>query len=241
MPDPQRKYRIVNPPSEHRMEGDLRVCDPEKTDHTKDMESWRIFKIMGELIDGFSMLRKYRLAATFFGSARSHMDPKIYEDATLLAGKLAQSGFVVITGGGNGVMEAASKGAFETGGQSVGININLPMEQKPNPYLTETATFNYFFTRKVMLSFASEVYIYFPGGFGTMDELFEILTLVQTNKIKRIPIILYNKEYWTPLIAFFKDHLLLKYKTINKEDLDLFVVVDTPEEAHQAILTLVKC
>lgn len=241
MSDPQRKYRIVNPPGEHRMEGDFRVCDPEKTDHTKDMESWRIFKIMGELIDGFSMLRKYRLAATFFGSARSHMNPKIYEDARLLAEKLAKSGFVVITGGAGGVMESASKGAFEAGGQSVGLNIKLPTEQHVNPYLTDTALFNYFFTRKVMLSFASEVYIYFPGGFGTMDELFEILTLVQTNKIKRIPIILYNREYWTPLLNFFKEHLLVKYQTINKEDLDLFVVADTPEEAHQAILTLVKC
>ncbi|MES2135222.1 MAG: TIGR00730 family Rossman fold protein [Patescibacteria group bacterium] len=241
MSEPQRKYNIVNPPGEHRMEGDLRVCDPEKTDHTKDMESWRIFRIMGELIDGFSMLRKYRLAATFFGSARSQMEPKVYEDARLLAEKLAKSGFVVITGGAGGIMESASKGAFEAGGQSVGLNIKLAHEQHVNPYLTDTALFNYFFTRKVMLSFASEVYIYFPGGFGTMDELFEILTLVQTNKIKRIPIILYNREYWTPLVTFFKDHLLAKYKTINKEDLALFHVVDSPEEAHEAVLNLVKC
>lgn len=223
------------------MEQELRVCDPEKTDHTKDMESWRIFKIMGELIDGFAMLRKYRLAATFFGSARDHMEPKIYAGATELAKKLAESGFVVITGGAGGIMEAASKGAFEAKGQSLGLNIKLPMEQNTNPYLTDSANFNYFFTRKIMLSFASEVYIYFPGGFGTMDELFEILTLVQTNKIKRIPIILYDREYWQPLLTFFEEHLLKRYKTINKEDLELYRVVDSPEEAYDAVLELVKC
>ncbi len=223
------------------MEGELRVCDPEKTDHTKDMDSWRIFKIMGELIDGFAMLRKYRLAATFFGSARSHMDPSVYEDANQLARKLVESNFVVITGGAGGIMEAASKGAFEAKGQSLGLNIKLPTEQHINPYLTDSATFNYFFTRKVMLSFASEVYIYFPGGFGTLDELFEILTLVQTNKIKRIPIILYNREYWQPLLTFFEERLLKHYKTINRDDLDLYRVVDSVEEAHEAILDLVKC
>jgi len=228
-------------PEEHRLEKELRVCDPEKTDHTATMESWRIFKIMGELIDGFAMLRKYRLAATFFGSARDHMDPKIYEGATELARRLSESGFTVITGGAGGVMEAASRGAFEAKGQSLGLNINLPMEQNINRYLTDTATFNYFFTRKIMLSFASEVYIYFPGGFGTLDELFEILTLVQTNKIKRIPIILYDKEYWTPLLTLFEEHLLKRYKTISKSDLDLYQLVDSPDEAYEAILDLVKC
>ncbi len=223
------------------MEGELRVCDPEKTDHTKDMESWRIFKIMAELVEGFGMLRKYRLAATFFGSARSQLGEKVYEDATALAAKLAESGFVIITGGAAGVMEAANKGAFEAGGQSIGLNIELPSEQAPNRYLTDTATFNYFFTRKVMLSFASEVYIYFPGGFGTLDELFEILTLVQTNKIKRIPIILYNREFWTPLLAYFKDHLLEQYHTIAKADLDLFQVADSVDEAYDMVVKLVKC
>lgn len=241
MSDTQKKYNIVNPPGEHRLEGELRVCDPEKTDHTKDMDSWRIFKIMAELVDGFAMLRKYRLAATFFGSARETLDGKIYEETRLLAEKLSKSGFTIITGGANGIMGAASKGAFESGGQSVGLNIKLPTEQHVNPYLTDTATFNYFFTRKVMLSFASEIYIYFPGGFGTLDELFEILTLVQTNKIKRIPILLYNREYWEPLVTFFKERLLKTYQTINEKDLDLFTVVDSVDEAYEATLKLVKC
>lgn len=223
------------------MEGELKVCDPEKTDHTKDMESWRIFKIMAEFVEGFQMLRKYRLSVTFFGSARTHMEKRLYDDATALAGKLAGSGFAVMTGGAAGIMEAANKGAFEAGGQSVGLNIKLTNEQEPNKFLTDTATFNYFFSRKVMLTFASELYIYFPGGYGTLDELMEILTLVQTNKIKRIPVLLYGKDFWTPLVTFFEESLAQQYKTIDKEDLKLFRVVDTVDEAYEAALELVKC
>lgn len=233
--------KIINPPEEHRMEGDLRVCDPEKTDHTKDMESWRIFKIMAEFVEGFDMIRKYNLAATFFGSARCELGEKTYQDAEALAQKLAKSGFTIITGGASGIMEAANKGAFEAGGKSVGLNIELQKEQKPNPYLTDGATFNYFFTRKVMMSFASEAYIYFPGGFGTLDEFFELLTLVQTNKIKRIPIILYDREYWAPLIDFFEHSLLEKYNTISRDDLKLYRVVNSVDEAYEAIVNLVKC
>jgi uncharacterized protein (TIGR00730 family) len=240
MPD-KKKYNIVNPPGEHRMEGELRVCDPEKTDHTKDMESWRILKIMAELVDGFKMLRKYKLAATFFGSARRQLGEGIYADATNLAERLSESGFTIITGGASGIMEAANKGAYEAGGNSLGLNIKLATEQNVNGYLTDTATFNYFFTRKVMLAFASEVYIYFPGGFGTMDEFFEILTLVQTHKIKRIPIILYSKEYWTPLIDFFENHMLKKYNSISEGDLKLFTVVDSVDEAYEEVMKQVKC
>jgi uncharacterized protein (TIGR00730 family) len=165
----------------------------------------------------------------------------VYDDASALAGKLAKAGFTVITGGASGIMEAANKGAFEAGGKSVGLNIELPSEQGSNPYLTDSATFNYFFSRKVMLSFASEVYIFFPGGFGTLDEFLEILTLVQTRKIKRIPIILYNKGYWTPLLKFFENHLLKEYQTIDKADLSLYHVVDSVDEAYESILKLVKC
>ncbi len=228
-------------PEEHRLEEELRVCDPEKTDHTKDMESWRIFKIMAELVEGFELLKKYKLAATFFGSARCHMGDQIYSDATELASRLAKSGFAVITGGAAGIMEAANKGAFEAGGQSVGLNIKLPKEQAPNHFLTEEKTFNYFFSRKVMLSFASEVYIFFPGGYGTLDEFLEILTLVQTRKIKRIPILLYGRDFWEPLTKLFKEQLLDKYQAISPEDLDLYLIVDTPEEAYDAALRLVKC
>lgn len=236
-----KKYRIVNPPNEHRLEGELRVCDPEKTDHTKDIETWRIFKIMAEFVEGFEVLRKYSLAATFFGSARTKPDDQIYKDAVALSAKLAKSGFAIVSGGASGVMEAVSKGAFETGGQSVGLNIELPMEQQINPYLTKGMTFNYFFTRKVMLSFASEVYIFFPGGYGTLDECLEILTLVQTRKIKRVPIILYNKDFWGPFIDLFEKHLYEKYQTIGKDDLKLFQVADSVEEAYEMILDSVNC
>jgi uncharacterized protein (TIGR00730 family) len=234
--------RSILPPTIHRMEGELKVCDPFKVDHTKSMESWRILKIMGELVDGFELLKKYKLAATFFGSARYKLaDPKLYKDAEALAGKLAQSGFAVISGGGPGIMEAANKGAFEAGGQSLGLNITLPNEQYENKYLTESLEFNYFFTRRVMLSFASEVYIFFPGGFGTLDELFEILTLVQTNKIKRIPIILYDKDFWGPFVTLIKEMVLKTEHAINAEDLDLFVVCETVDEAYDEILKSVKC
>jgi uncharacterized protein (TIGR00730 family) len=224
------------------MEEELMVCDPVKTDHTKDMESWRILKIMGELVDGFALLKKYKLAATFFGSARDTLpDHQVYKDAELLAAMLAKSGFAVITGGAGGIMEAANKGAFEAGGQSIGLNIELPQEQGSNKYLTDEYVFNYFFTRRVMLGFASEVYIFFPGGFGTLDELFEILTLSQTGKIKRIPIILFDKEYWQPFVDLFYQMLVKTEKTINKDDLDLFVICDTPDEAYEKIMHLVKC
>ncbi len=232
--------RKITAPTVHRMEGELRVCDPLKVDHTKDMESWRILRIMDELIRGFETLRKYRLAATFFGSSRCTFEDQIYKDAERLAGMLARSNFAVISGGAGGIMEAANKGAFEAGGQSVGLNIKLPDEQGGNRYTTETMNFNYFFTRRVMLSFASEVYIVFPGGFGTLDEFFEVLTLVQTNKIKRIPIILYGATFWTPLIAFMRDQLIPN-KAIDPEDLDLFVLADSVEDAYEKIVTLVKC
>ncbi len=236
-----KNYRIVNPPSEHRMEGELRVCDPQKTDHTKDIESWRLFKIMAEFVEGFEILKKYNLSATFFGSARTHEDQPIYQEAKLLGEKLAKSGFAVVTGGAAGIMEAGNRGAYEAGGKSIGLNIELPSEQQPNRYLTEGMTFNYFFTRKVMLSFASEVYVFFPGGFGTLDEFLEILTLVQTRKIKRIPIFLYNKAFWTPLLEFFEKQLLDEHHTIGKDDLKLYTVVDSVEEAYEQILDQVKC
>lgn len=224
------------------MEGELKVCDPVKTDHTRTMEGWRILKIMDELIQGFELLKKYRLAATFFGSARSTLkDPRMYSDAEELARRLALSGFAVITGGAQGIMGAASKGAYEAKGDSIGLNIRLPQEQGSNPYLTEEYTFNYFFTRRVMLSFASEVYVFFPGGFGTLDEFFEILTLVQTGKIKRIPIILYGKDFWAPLMSLVEDMLYKVQRAVSKEDLDLVVICDTPDEAYEKILTLVKC
>lgn len=211
------------------------VCKP------AEIEPWRIFQIMSEFADGFEALQKYGLAATFFGSARCSMGDDIYDSAEKLAGKLAQRGFTVITGGSHGIMEAANKGAYEAGGQSLGMNIELPNEQTSNPYLTDSVEFDHFFTRKVMLSFASEVYIYYPGGFGTMDEFFEILTLVQTKKIKKIPIVLVGESYWNPIIKLLETEFRDKYKTISPEDMDLFYLAKDVDDAYEYILKNVKC
>ena len=210
-------------------------------DKTMDvLSSWRILKIMGEFVSGFEFLRRYGLAATFFGSARTTLPKEYYEDASKLAAGLVKMGFAIITGGGPGIMEAANKGAYESNGQSVGINIQLPTEQRVNPYVKESSAFHYFFTRKVMLSYASEIYIYYPGGFGTLDELFEMLTLVQTGKIGPMPIILVRKDFWQPLLNWIDSHLVEKFNTINPEDTNIFHVVDTAEEALILIEDLIK-
>ena len=211
------------------------VCKP------VDIEPWRVFKIMSEFAAGFETLQKYGLAATFFGSARCSLGDKIYDQAEELSAKLAQRGFTIITGGSHGIMEASNKGAYEAGGQSVGMNISLPNEQTSNSYLTDFVEFDHFFSRKVMLTFASEVYVYFPGGFGTMDEFFEILTLVQTGKIKRIPIVLFGKEYWQPILDLIKTHFAEDFKTISKEDMELYKLVDSIDEAYEYIVANVKC
>ncbi len=200
------------------------------------VQSWRIFRIMSEFVNGFDILRKYSTAATFFGSARIKPTEPAYKDAEALAAKLAKKGFAIITGGGPGIMEAANVGAFKVGGKSVGLNIQLPMEQKLNPYVTESESFHFFFSRKVMLSFASEVYVYFPGGFGTLDELTEIITLIQTNKISKIPVVLYGKKFWDPFMHIFETTMLKEYKTISKEDFELFHVVDSVDEAYDYII-----
>lgn len=204
------------------------------------VESWRVFRIMAEFVDGFELLRKYGLAATFWGSARFEPGDDYYNEAEELAEKLVKKGFAIITGGGPGIMEAGNVGAFKVGGKSIGLNIDLPMEQKPNRYTTDSENFHFFFSRKVMLAYASEVYVYFPGGFGTLDEFFEILTLVQTKKIEPLPIVLYGKEFWQPLISWFEKELLKKYKTIERKDLDIFHVVDSVDEALKYIVANVK-
>lgn len=211
------------------------VCKPEK------IEPWRVFQIMSEFADGFEALQKYGLAATIFGSARCSMGDDIYQSAEELAGKLATRGFTIISGGSHGIMEAANKGAYEAGGQSLGMNISLPNEQTSNGYLTDSVEFDHFFSRKVMLTFASEVYIYYPGGFGTMDEFFEILTLVQTKKINPLPIVLIGKEYWQPILDLIETHFAEKFKTISKEDMDLYQLFDSVDEAYEYIIENVKC
>ena len=211
------------------------ICKPDL------VEPWRIFRIMAEFVDGFDLLQKYGLAATFFGSTRCTLDDAHYKTAEDLAARLSKAGFAIVTGGASGIMEAANKGAYEAKGPSVGLNIKLPHEQKHNPYLTDMHNFSHFFVRRVMLSFASEVYIFFPGGFGTLDEFFEILTLVQTRKIKQIPIILVGREYWTPLLVYMETTLYTRYKAVDAEDLKLYHLVDTVDEAYALTMQLAHC
>lgn len=221
------------------------ITEPEKkealTCKAQKIEPWRVFRIMSEFVEGFETLQKYGLAATFFGTARCTFNDQVYRDAEALAGKLAEKGFTIITGGSKGVMEAANKGAFEAKGNSVGMSIALPNEQKSNKYLTDEVKFDHFFVRKVMLAFASEVYVYFPGGFGTMDELFEILTLIQTKKIQKVPVVLVGKRYWTRLLEFIDEQLYQEYNAINKEDRQLYYLADTVDEAYEYIISHVHC
>ena len=197
-------------------------------------ESWRLFKIMAEFVDGFEKLGDYFPAIAIFGSARLKSTDPIYTKAETIARLLAKKGYNIITGGGPGIMEAANKGAVEGGGHSIGLNIELPFEQKPNPYSDVRLNFQYFFVRKVMLIKYSVAYIIMPGGFGTLDELFEALTLIQTKRIKPFPVILVDSDFWGGLVDWFKK-TLLKEHTISKENLDIFSVVDTPEEAVSII------
>ena len=203
------------------------------------VNSERLLRIHNEFKKGFEFLEKYELAASIFGSARCDEKSDAYKEAHDLAYGLSKEGFAIITGGGPGIMEAANKGAYDAGGQSVGLNIQLPSEQRTNPYVKDSESFHYFFTRKVMLTFASEVYIYFPGGFGTLDEFFEIATLVQSKKIDPIPIVLVNKEYWTPLLDWINKTLYEKNKAISKEDMDLYHLVGDAKEALKLIKKMV--
>ena len=211
--------------------------------HSEEIESWKIFKIMAEFVSGFEFLRKYKKTASFFGSARCGFRDHVYQETTKLAYKLAKEKFAIITGGGPGVMEAANKGAADANGKSVGINIkldgNAPTEER-NQYVKESMPFDFFFVRKVMLSFSSRVYIFFPGGFGTLDELFEMITLVQTKKLKPIPIVLVGKEFWTPLLSWVEERLYKRNKAVSKGDLDLYHLVADADEAFKLIKKLVK-
>jgi hypothetical protein len=200
-----------------------------------EVSPWRIFKIMAEFVSGYEFLKKYKKAVTFFGTARVTFHSDLYKQATHLAFRLSKDGYAVMTGGGPGIMEAANKGAHDAGGVSVGVNIRLPFEQRTNRYVVESEAFKYFFVRKTMLAFASQVYIFFPGGYGTMDELFEMLTLVQTKKIDPTPIILVNKEFWTPLLSWVKEYLYEKNKAIDEEDMHLYYLADDDKDAYEYI------
>jgi len=197
-------------------------------------ESWRIFQIMAEFVQGFELLVRLQPCVSLFGSARTASDHPDYELTIRIARNLSDAGFTVITGGGPGIMEAGNRGAHEGASPSVGLNINLPREQKSNLFQDVSLRFRHFFSRKVMFVKYASAYVVCPGGFGTLDELAEILTLVQTGKTRRIPIILVGSEFWTGLIGWFRDTLVTA-GTISAEDLDLFQVLDDPQEIVDAI------
>ncbi|CAN5372558.1 TIGR00730 family Rossman fold protein [soil metagenome] len=198
----------------------------------KAQDTWQIFKIMAEFVEGFEKMSRIGPCVSIFGSARTQSDSPYYHLAEEIAYKLTTEGYGVITGGGPGIMEAANKGAQKAGGKSVGLNITLPFEQTPNPYIDtdKCITFDYFFVRKLMFIKYAQGFIVLPGGFGTMDELFESLTLIQTRKIGRFPIVLVGKSYWSGLMDWIKSTLVTE-KYINPDDLKLFTVADTAEEA----------
>lgn len=197
--------------------------------------SWRIFRIMAEFIEGFEFLASITSkSVTIFGSTRdeSVIAQQWYGEARKLGAMLATEGFVVVTGGGPGIMQAGNQGAAEAGGVSVGLNIQLPREQRINPYVNRAKGFHYFFSRKLMMTYSAQAYVYFPGGYGTLDEFFEIVTLIQTKKIAtHIPVILVGHEFWDPLAAWMKTVLLEQHGSIDAEDLGLFTIVDSAEEA----------
>ena len=203
----------------------------------KTNDSWAIFKIMSEFVEGYEKLSRIGPCVSVYGSARTKPEDQYYKLAEDISYKLTQHGYGVITGGGPGIMEAGNKGAHRGGGISVGLNIELPFEQHDNPYIDKDKNldFDYFFVRKVMFVKYAQGFVAMPGGFGTLDELFEAITLIQTKKIGRFPIILVGSTFWNGLLDWIKDTLLEKYKNISKKDLDLFTIVDTSDEVIDII------
>jgi len=202
-------------------------------DFTRE-DTWRIFRIMSEFVDGFEVLSKIGKAVSIFGSARSKPDSKYYKLAEEVAYHIAKAGFTVITGSGPGLMEAANKGTRKAGGHSVGLNIHIPCEQKPNKYVDTLLDFRYFFIRKVMFVKYAKAFVILPGGYGTLDEFFEAVALIQTQRISRFPVILFNSEYWKGLIDWLKA-TVYKNGNITKEDLAIFILVDKPKDVAAAI------
>ncbi len=197
-------------------------------------DSWRLFKILAELVDGFETLSDVYPCVSIFGSSRVRPGEETYEKTVTIAKKLAENGYHIITGGGPGIMEAGNKGAREGGGNSIGLNIHLPMEQKPNPYADIQLDFKYFFVRKVMFVKYAQAYVGMPGGFGTLDEIFEAITLIQTKRINPFPVILVGSDYWGTLWDWMRGNLLER-KLISSEDLDLVTILDDPDEVVKTI------
>ena len=217
---------------------EMLLRSPEPDDDYRTSDSWRVFRILGEVVGGFDNLATVTRGVSVFGSARTAETDENYIAARETGKLLAEAGFEVITGGGPGIMEAANRGAYDAGKLSIGCNIELPFEQQPNPYQTKSLTFKYFFVRKTMFIKYSNAYIIFPGGFGTMDELFEALTLIQTRKIRNFPVVLFNSQYWRGLLQWITS-TMLNGKMINAEDLGLIHLTDSPKDAVNFIID--KC
>ena len=197
-------------------------------------DTWRIFRIMSEFVDGFEILSKIGKAVSIFGSARTKPGSRHYKMAEEIAYQIAMAGYAIITGSGPGLMEAANKGARAAKGHSIGLNIQLPCEQKPNRFVDTILSFRYFFVRKVMFVKYAKAFVILPGGYGTLDEFFEAITLIQTNRIDKFPVILFDSKYWKPLLEWLKS-TVHSHGNISKEDLKLFVLADEPKEVAQAI------
>jgi len=208
-------------------------------DNVDDHESWRIFRIMAEFVDGIEVMSKVGKAVSIFGSARTRPDDPYYKAAEETARLLAKKKFAIITGGGPGIMEAANKGAFDIGGESIGCNITLPQEQEANKYQTISLDFHYFYARKVMFVKYASAFICFPGGYGTLDEFFEVITLIQTLKAEAFPVLLYGAEYWEGLDRWLRDRVL-PGGFVDDEDVDIFKIVDSPREAVKVVTQGIK-
>ena len=224
MPNEESEKPVVNLPAK-----DLPI-EPITLQEIDEETKKRVSLIDHEFKRGFDFIKNQPKSVTFFGSARFGENNEHYKRSERIAARLSGLGFAILTGGGPGIMEAANRGAFEAEGRSLGLNIKLPHEQARNPYLTDSLDFYYFFTRKVMLTFSAEAYLFFPGGFGTFDEFFEILTLVQTKKIERVPLILVGTDFWKPLQHFMEEYMLNNNGTIDKEDMSFFTITQNEDE-----------
>ena len=214
---------------------DEQLLESPRPDEFKHTDPWRVFRIMGEFVEGFDELATLTRGIAIFGSARTKPDDPDYKAAQETAALLSGQGFAVITGGGPGIMEAANRGAFEAGGLSIGCNIELPFEQRPNSYQTLSLTFKYFFVRKMMFVKYSLAFVIFPGGFGTLDELFEALTLIQTKKIRNFPIVLFGKSYWSGMLDWLRD-VMLQGGKIADHDMEMFHITDSPAEVIEIVV-----
>jgi hypothetical protein len=214
---------------------DEQLLETPKLDEFRHTDTWRVFRIMGEFVEGFDELATVTRGVSIFGSARTSPDNPYYAAAQETAALLVGAGFAVITGGGPGIMEAANRGAFEAKGVSIGCNIELPFEQRPNLYQTRTLTFNYFFVRKTMFVKYSTAFIIFPGGYGTLDELFEALTLIQTRKVRNFPVVLVGKQFWGGMMDWLRGAVSAE-KNISEEDLTLLHLTDSPAEAVEIVV-----